>query len=363
MHKITHLLKKLDYSLLLKENREFENNTHNVDYTSTAYIKDLKKYNKNLEIISLYQKAEKLISDLIDTKQMLLDNDLKDLAEKELEAISQELDNIYLKIEALTVKPLDNDDKKAIFEIRPGVGGVEASIFAEDLFNMYQKYCTNNNLKFEIYSLDYNNEGGINEVSFIVDIDASYSMFRFESGVHRVQRVPKTETLGRVHTSTASVVVMPEADENSININQSDLRIDVYRSSGPGGQSVNTTDSAVRITHIPSKITVTCQTSKSQHKNKEMALKILISRLKEIEDERLNSQVNSIRNNSIKGSKRASKIRTYNFPQGRITDHRIGKSWFNINNVVYGGELEDLLYMTNKVIRSGETLSTEDIED
>lgn len=362
MHKIQNLLKKVDLDTLKKEIIKFES-ALNQDFSSKEYIQDLKKYNYNLELLELINDANKLTKDLNDTIAIKDEESLKDLAEADIKDITIKLDETYSKLENLLVEPLDNDDRKAMFEIRPGVGGVEAALFAEDLFNMYQKYCINNNFKIEIYSIDYNTEGGINEASFIVDKQDTYALFRFESGVHRVQRVPKTETLGRVHTSTASVVVMPEADITEIDINPNDLRIDVYRSSGPGGQSVNTTDSAVRITHIPSKITVTCQTSKSQHKNKEMALKILVSRLKEIEEEKVTSELNSIRNSSIMGSKRSSKIRTYNFPQGRITDHRIGKSWFNINNVVYEGELQEILETTNKVIRSGEILDTENTNE
>lgn len=352
MHRIQALLKKIDTTKLNSEIKEFESATH--DFSSSEYISELKKYNSNSEILKYYTEASRLISSLEDTKNMLNDDSLKDLAAEEIKAIQINLDEIYTLLENHLIEPLNDDDKKTIFEIRPGVGGVEASLFAEDLFNMYKKYCVNNSLKIEIYSIGYNTEGGITDVTFLIDNTDSYGLFRFESGVHRVQRVPKTETLGRVHTSTASVVVMPKVDANSVEIKPSDLRIDVYRSSGPGGQSVNTTDSAVRITHLPTKITVTCQTSKSQHANKEMALTVLASRLKEIEDEKVSSQLNTLRNESIMGGKRSSKIRTYNFPQGRITDHRVGKSWFNVEKVVYEGELQEILETTNKIIRSGE---------
>lgn len=362
MHPIQELLEKINIENIEAQISNFDDiKSH--DFSSPEYIESLKKYNSLIEIKELYLKINKLISDLNDTSNMLSDSSLKDLAEAEIESIKLNLDDLYSKLEILLAEPLEHDEKKAIFEIRPGVGGVEAALFADDLFNMYQKYCLNNKMKIEIFSISYNNEGGINEVTFIVDKTESYGLFRFESGVHRVQRVPKTETLGRVHTSTASVVVMPEINSNSMQINPSDLRIDVYRSSGPGGQSVNTTDSAVRITHLPSKLTVTCQTSKSQHTNKEMAMTILVSRLKEIEDEKVSSQLNSLRNDSIMGGKRSSKIRTYNYSQGRITDHRIGKSWFNINNVIYEGDLQEILDTTNKVIRTGQTLSEDDIDD
>jgi len=362
MHKIQNLLKKIDIETINKEILEFDSNQSH-DFSSNKYIEILKEYNSKNGLRNLFDLSNKYLSDLEDTNNMLQDETLKDLAEAEIESINLNLDEIYTKLEALLAEHLDNDEKKTIFEIRPGVGGVEAALFAEELFIMYQKYCLNNKLKFEVLSIGYNNEGGISDATFLIDKSESYGLFRFESGVHRVQRVPKTETLGRVHTSTASVVVMPQINSDAMQINPADLRIDVYRSSGPGGQSVNTTDSAVRITHLPSKLTVTCQTSKSQHTNKEMAMTILVSRLKEIEDEKISSQLNTLRNDSIMGGKRSSKIRTYNYSQGRITDHRIGKSWFNINAVIYEGDLQEILETTNKVIRSGETLSEVELED
>ncbi len=362
MHKIQELLKKINIDSIKLSVSDYDS-TQRSDFSSTEYITELKKYNQNLELIELHNQVDYYLSSLKDTQNMLTDESLKDLAEVEIESINLNLDELYLKLESILVEPLKDDDKKALFEIRPGVGGVEAALFAEELMGMYQKYCSANNIKIEIFAIDYNTEGGITGATFLTDKNETYGLFRFESGVHRVQRVPKTETLGRVHTSTASVVVMPKVDINSVEIKQSDLRIDVYRSSGPGGQSVNTTDSAVRITHIPTKITVTCQTSKSQHTNKDMAMTVLASRLKEIEEDKVSSQLNSLRNESIMGGKRSSKIRTYNFPQGRITDHRIGKSWFNINSVVSEGALEEILDATNKVIRSGETVDQDNLED
>jgi peptide chain release factor 1 len=359
---IDNLLKQVDLNKITSEIHAFENQT-DTDYSSKDYIDSLKKYNKNLEIKDLHNQILSILSNLKDTKELAQDEALKEQADNEIALLEENLANLYTKLELLLIEPLENDDKKALFEIRPGVGGVEAALFANDLLEMYQKYCLKNNLKIEIYSIDYNLEGGINEAVFLVDSENSYSTFRFESGVHRVQRVPKTETLGRIHTSTASVVVMPEIDLNTDEISPNDLRIDVYRSSGPGGQSVNTTDSAVRITHIPTKITVTSQASKSQHKNKDVAMKILASRLYELEAEKISSQVNALRSESIMGGKRSSKIRTYNFPQGRITDHRIGKSWFNIEEVVYEGALENILETTNQIIRTGKSNNTEDNEE
>lgn len=352
MHKIKNLIGKINLDQIKNQIQEFDLITP--DFSSSEYIEKLKKNGSNSELLKLITNANKLLEDQESNNELLDDPEMSSMAKEDIEKINSELDSLYSSIEELTNEPLENDEKKAIIEIRPGVGGVEAALFAEDLLNMYQRFCLANKIKIEVFSISYNQEGGITEAVIRINDENSFAKFRFESGVHRVQRVPKTETLGRVHTSTASVVVMPEASLDSMQINPSDLRIDVYRSSGPGGQSVNTTDSAVRITHLPSKLIVTCQTSKSQHSNKEMAMTILISRLKEIEDEKRSSELNSIRNSSIMGGKRSSKIRTYNFPQGRITDHRIGKSWFNINEVVYEGKLENIVNSTNKAIRSGE---------
>lgn len=361
MHKISKLLDSIDKSKLESEIAEFESKTH----TSFREVADqllLKQYQKNLSTKQLIDTIEKTLGDLNDTIN-ISDESIKELAQQEIIDLTKKLDELYVELEDKVFEALPNDDKKAIFEIRPGVGGVEASIFAEEIFIMYQKYCSKNNYKINIISIEYNQEGGINGATFIVDSVNSFSTFRFEAGVHRVQRVPKTEALGRVHTSTVSVVVMPEIEFSSLNISPSDLKIDVYRASGPGGQSVNTTDSAVRVTHIPTKITVTCQNGKSQHKNKETALQILASRLQEIEEEKVNSEINEIRNSSIMGGKRSSKIRTYNFPQGRITDHRINKSWFNITQAVSEGAIDDIINNSNKLIRRGETTNTESDED
>lgn len=306
-------------------------------FNSAEYGKISKEVEKLQRKQILIKSLKSLLTDLTSTEMLVSDEELGELAKEDIDRLEKETASKLVELEKLNVKKLDNDDSRAIIEIRPGVGGVEASLFAEDLFRAYLASFSKSGIKIEVYTIDYNVEGGINLAIFLVDSPGSFGMLRFEGGVHRVQRVPSTETLGRIHTSTASIVVMPQSDNIDIKIEPSDLRIDVYRATGPGGQSVNTTDSAVRITHIPSKITVTCQNSKSQHKNKEFAMSVLKSRLYEIELAKKQDKEKNIRLDSIQGGDRSAKIRTYNFPQSRITDHRIGKSWFNINEVMEGG--------------------------
>jgi peptide chain release factor 1 len=320
------------------------------DYSSQEYIATLREHSKVSRIVELGTSLDKAFSNLEEANLLSSDPELGELAEEQIKTSQDEIITINSELTNLIIEPMSNDEKKAIFEIRPGVGGIEASLFAEDLFKMYIKYCNMNGLKVEQFSLTYNDEGGITEAIFLVDQDDSFGKFRFEGGVHRVQRVPKTEALGRIHTSTASVVVIPQFEMKNININSNDIRIDVYRSSGPGGQSVNTTDSAVRITHTPTGIIVTCQNGKSQHKNKEMAMSVLYSKLQDIEDEKRTQEQQKLKKESVTDSDRSSKIRTYNFPQSRITDHRINESWFNINEVM-DGYIGEILTNVNTKLR------------
>ncbi|MCA9386412.1 PCRF domain-containing protein [Candidatus Dojkabacteria bacterium] len=321
------------------------------DYSSSDYADLSKDLSDKTYLKSLVDKLKSLVARYTDSESITeSDGDLFVIAQQEIEEISPEIENLANELEALTAKPLPNDNSKAIFEVRPGVGGVEASLFAESLYRMYSRYLTTNGFTIDQYSLDYDAEGGIKEATFLVDSKGSYGKLRFESGVHRVQRVPTTESAGRIHTSTASVVVLPQINVRDVNIKDEDLRIDVYRSSGPGGQSVNTTDSAVRITHIPSGIVVSCQNGKSQHKNKEMAMNVLVAKLTKIEEEKKSSEEKNLRNASILGGDRSAKIRTYNFPQGRVTDHRISKSWFNIDQIMEG-EVSEIIETVNRDLR------------
>lgn len=312
------------------------------DFTSDEYILASQRAGELSELLENIQNYRKVLDDLEQAESLAQDDEMAELAQTEIEEALSKINELKLKLQKQTQENLRNDDKKAILEFRPGVGGIEAALFADILFRMYTRYCNDQGMELENIALDYNSEGGIKEAIFIANTPKAYGKLRFEGGVHRVQRIPVTESAGRIHTSTASVAVMPFFDKKSIDIKDEDLRIDVYRSSGPGGQSVNTTDSAVRITHIPTGIVVTSQSGKSQHKNKDMALSILASKLQEIEDEKKAKEENDLRAQMLKDSDRSAKIRTYNFPQGRVTDHRVKKSWFNIDEIV-NGEIEEML--------------------
>jgi len=325
--------------------KEIENNLNNqIDLDTKKLIKLNKEYAELEPIVETIKQYKSDKIEISELSKLINDTDqsIKELAETELKEKKKSIINLENKLMKLLIPKDENDKKNSILEIRAGTGGDEASLFAADLFSMYQKFSDINNWKFEILSISETGLKGIKEVICNISGYNVFSKLKFESGVHRVQRVPSTESSGRVHTSAATVAVLPEAEEVDIIIQDKDLRIDVFRSSGPGGQSVNTTDSAVRITHLPSGIVVSQQDEKSQHKNKAKALKILRSRILDNEIQEKNKQRSLERKSQVGSGDRSERIRTYNFPQGRVSDHRINLTLYNLAEVLEGN-LDDLI--------------------
>ncbi|MCE5175024.1 MAG: peptide chain release factor 1 [Bacteroidales bacterium] len=320
--------------------------------TDPVVLADMKRYVKlnkeyhDLEKISEAQKEYRGLLQNIDDAKDLLENesdpDIRSMAKEELDESQSKIPALEEKIKLLLVPADPEDAKNAIVEIRGGTGGDEAAIFAGDLFKMYAKYCENKGWKVEVTSISEGTSGGYKEIIFTVSGDNVYGTMKYESGVHRVQRVPATETQGRVHTSAATVAVLPEAEEFDVEIKESDIRVDTFCSSGAGGQSVNTTYSAIRLVHIPSGISVQCQDEKSWHKNKEKAMIELRSRIYNVEHQKYLDEIGAKRKTMVSTGDRSAKIRTYNYPQGRITDHRINFTIYNLSAFM-GGDIQTVL--------------------
>ena len=296
-------------------------------------------------IVEKYREYKEAVKAISEAKEMLQDNPEKDFEEMLLSEIDENNERISVIEEELKILllPKDpNDEKNVIVEIRGGTGGDEAALFAGSLFRMYSMYAENKNWKIDIMNSNATELGGYKEITFTVEGQGAYSRLKYESGVHRVQRVPETESGGRIHTSAATVAVLPEVEEVELDINPNDLRIDVFRAGGPGGQCVNTTDSAVRITHIPTGLVVSCQDEKSQHKNKDKALKVLRSRLYEHMEAQRNDAISKERKSQVGSGDRSERIRTYNFPQGRVSDHRINLTLYKIESIM-NGEIDEII--------------------
>lgn len=312
---------------------------------SRRYQEIAKEHSKLGPLVETYRQYRKVSRDLTGNKELLRDPELGEVAKEEIPRLEAKLHRLEEELKILLLPKDPNDEKNIFLEIRAGAGGDEAGIFAADLFRMYSRFAEERGWKVEILDSNPTGVGGLKEIIAQISGEDVYSQLKFEGGVHRVQRVPKTEASGRIHTSTVTVVVMPEAEDVDIDINEADLKIDVMRASGPGGQSVNTTDSAVRMTHIPSGIVVLCRDEKSQHKNKAKALKVLKARLYDRELEKQMKERSDQRRAMVGMGDRSEKIRTYNFPQGRVTDHRIGLTLHQLENVMNG----DLLPLIEKL--------------
>jgi len=337
-------LEKVKQIVNTYETLEKELASGNID--KKDFVKKSKEYSSIGDVVAQaknylnFEKEKEELKKIIEDKKS--DNDMVELAKSELIQLSKKKEEDEKKLKIYLLPKDEADSKNAILEIRAGTGGLEATLFVADLYKMYEKVCLNKNWSFEIINLSKSEAGGFKEVILLVKGASIYSFLKFESGVHRVQRVPATETQGRVHTSAATVAVLPEAEEVDVRINEKDLRIDVFRSSGPGGQSVNTTDSAVRITHLPTGIVVSQQDEKSQHKNRAKAMKILRSRIYEAEREKKDRERSIDRKKQIGSGDRSERIRTYNFPQSRVTDHRINLTLHKLGDFLSGDTFEEL---------------------
>ncbi len=323
------------------------------------YQRLAREFSELEKTVAYYREYKKIARQLEENKKLLRESDeeIRRLAKDEIAELQGRMVDVEQALQ-ISLLPGDvNDDKNTFLEIRAGTGGEEASLFAADLFRMYSRYSELRNWKIDIVSQNETGVGGLKEIIALIEGRGAYSQLKYESGVHRVQRVPTTESQGRVHTSTVTVAVLPEADEVEVDIDPGELRIDFYRSSGPGGQSVNTTDSAVRVTHLPTGLVVTCQDEKSQHKNRAKALKVLRSKLLDLERSEQQMEISEKRRSMVGTGERSERIRTYNFPQNRVTDHRIGMTLHKLNEILEGN-IQEIIDALNASFQA-EALKTE----
>jgi len=325
-----------------------------------AYQKYVKEHGELNKIIVVYRKYKKVLEDIDGSMELLNDSDpeIKEMAKEELQGLEAEKETLEASLKELLIPKDPLDEKNVIVEIRAGTGGEEAGLFASDLFRMYSRYAENRNWKIEVMNSHATGVGGLKEVVMMVKGNGAYSRFKYESGTHRVQRVPTTETQGRIHTSAVTVAILPEAVEVELDLDPTEIKVDVYRATGPGGQSVNTTDSAVRLTHLPTGIIATCQDQKSQHKNKDKAMKVLRARIYDKMVQEEEAKRSAERKGQIGSGDRSGRIRTYNFPQGRVTDHRIGLTLYKLDHILQGDvdEIVDSLstfYQAEKMKNEG----------
>jgi peptide chain release factor 1 len=337
---------KLDFILEKYEELSLKVSDPDVISDQAVWQKSMKDMSDMEPIVNKYKEYKKTVDSLKDTKEMLgdsgMDEEFRELAKLELAELEEKQESLSNELKILLLPKDPNDDKNVILEVRAGTGGDEAGLFGSDLLRMYMRYAERRGWKTEMMDVNDTGVGGIKEAVILIKGRGAYSRLKYESGVHRVQRVPETESSGRIHTSAATVAVLPEIDDVEVDLNPNDVRVDVYRSSGNGGQCVNTTDSAVRLTHMPTGVVVTCQDEKSQIKNKEKAFKVLRARLYDAKLQEQNKEISEQRKSQVGSGDRSERIRTYNFPQGRVSDHRIGLTLYKLDYFL-DGDLDEII--------------------